>query len=206
MMNGFLKFITVSLSFLVFFQSCTVNKEAQKSRAKLLQRGKISEDSSFVYWLPYKQGSVHLLVQGYYSPYTHRNRVALDFKMKKGTKVFAARGGVVVRTNSTGEKGGLKPEYRQQANYIVIQHTDGSRAGYWHLKKNGVLVTTGDTVIKGQLIGLSGNTGYTAFPHLHFVVWSYDEKGNWQTIPTRFLTRKKTRYLRPLRFYRSIHH
>ena len=203
MMNGVLKYSFLLTIFTLSFISCTVNKEAQKSKAKLLQKGRINEDTSYIYRLPYREGASHLLVQGYYSPYTHRNRVALDFKMKKGTKIYAAREGVVVRMNEAGEKGGLKPEYRQEANYIVIQHADGSRAGYWHLKKNGVLVAIGDTVTKGQLIGLSGNTGYTAFPHLHFVVWSNDEKGNWQTVATRFLTRKKTRYLRPLRFYRN---
>jgi len=203
MMNGRSKILLPCslISFLIL--SCTVNKEAQKSRAKLLQRGRISEDTSFAYHLPYKKGSSHLLVQGYYSPYTHRNRVALDFKMKKRTKIYAARGGVVVRMNESGNKGGMRAEYRQQANYIVIRHEDGSFAGYWHLKKNGVLVNTGDTVQTGQLIGLSGNTGYTAFPHLHFSVWYTDENGRRQSLPTRFITRKKIKYLRPLHWYRN---
>lgn len=182
--------------------SCRMNKEAQKSPAKLLQKGKITEDTSFVYTLPYEEGQTHRVVQGYYSAYTHRNRVALDFKMKKGTKICAARGGVVVRMNESGSRGGLKSKYRQEANYIVIQHDDGTRAGYWHLQKDGVLVNMGDKVEQGQVIGLSGNTGYTAFPHLHFVVWGNDQNGKWQTIPTRFSTSKKTRYLRPLRRYK----
>jgi len=198
-------FLTIlTLTGILFFASqCSLNKEAQKSRAKLLQKGKISEDTSFIYELPYESGRSYLMVQGYYSPYTHRNRVAIDFKMKKGTRICAARGGVVMRLNKTGNKGGLKGEYRQHANYIVIQHEDGSRAGYWHLKKDGVFVNVGDTVKTGQVIGLSGNTGYTAFPHLHFVVWSFDEKGQWQTIPTRFRLKKKIGYLRPLRSYRK---
>ena len=54
---------------------------------------------------------------------------------------------------------------------IVIQHPDGSRAGYWHLQKDGALVNVGDTVSKGQVIGLSGKTGYAFQPHLHFIVW-----------------------------------
>ncbi|MBI1341660.1 MAG: peptidoglycan DD-metalloendopeptidase family protein [Terrimonas sp.] len=198
-------FFIASLAIILFTPACKINKEAQKSKAKLLQRGKIHEDTSYVYWLPYKEGTAHWLVQGYYSPFTHRNRVALDFKMKKGTEVYAMRGGVVTRMNEKGEKGGLKPAYRQEANYIIIRHDDGSSAGYWHLKKNGVLVRLGDTIRKGQLIGLSGNTGYTAFPHLHIIVWHTNENGKWEAIATRFLTRKKTRYLRPLRFYRSQH-
>jgi len=187
------------------FTGCSLNKEVQNSRAKLLQKGKITEDTSYLYWLPYENGTSHLLVQAYYSRLTHKNRIALDFKMKKGTKICAARGGVVMRTKEDGNKGGLKGGYRQYANYIVIQHDDGSRAGYWHLKQNGVFVNVGDTVKKGQVIGLSGNTGYTAFPHLHFVVWRFDENGQWQQVPARFQTSKKKRYLRPMRFFRSKH-
>lgn len=201
-MRKFLPLLIIVSLFSGSWISCRMNKEAQKSTAKLLQKGRIEEDTSYIYSLPYESGRSHLVVQGYYSAYTHRNRVAIDFKMKKGTKICAARGGVVVRMNETGSRGGLKSKYRREANYIVIQHDDGTRAGYWHLKKDGVLVNVGDTVKQGQVIGLSGNTGYTAFPHLHFVVWGNDANGQWQTIPTRFSTSKKTRYLRPLRRYK----
>ncbi|MBL7723438.1 MAG: M23 family metallopeptidase [Chitinophagaceae bacterium] len=53
---------------------------------------------------------------------------------------------------------------------MIIQHPDGSRAGYWHLQHNGALVKVGDTVTKGQVIALSGKTGYAMTPHLHFLV------------------------------------
>lgn len=201
-MRRFLLFLLLLTVGCASWVSCRMNKEAQKSPAKLLQKGKLTEDTSYIYSLPYEKGKTHRVVQGYYSAYTHRNRVALDFKMKKGTKICAARGGVVVRMNESGSRGGLNSKYRQDANYIVIQHEDGTRAGYWHLQKDGVLVNIGDKVNQGQVIGLSGNTGYTAFPHLHFVVWGNDKNGQWQTIPTRFSTSKKTRYLRPLRRYK----
>ncbi len=201
-MRRFLLFLLLLTVGCASWVSCRMNKEAQKSTAKLLQKGKLTEDTSYIYTLPYEIGKTHRVVQGYYSAYTHRNRVALDFKMKKGTKICAARGGVVVRMNESGSRGGLNSKYRQDANFIVIQHEDGTRAGYWHLQKDGVLVNIGDKVNQGQVIGLSGNTGYTAFPHLHFVVWGNDKNGQWQTIPTRFSTSKKTRYLRPLRRYK----
>lgn len=201
-MRRFLLFLLLLTVGCASWVSCRMNKEAQKSPAKLLQKGKLTEDTSYIYSLPYEIGKTHRVVQGYYSAYTHRNRVALDFKMKKGTKICAARGGVVVRMNESGSRGGLNSKYRQDANFIVIQHEDGTRAGYWHLQKDGVLVNIGDKVNQGQVIGLSGNTGYTAFPHLHFVVWGNDKNGQWQTIPTRFSTSKKTRYLRPLRRYK----
>jgi murein DD-endopeptidase MepM/ murein hydrolase activator NlpD len=51
---------------------------------------------------------------------------------------------------------------------------------------------------------LSGNTGYTAFPHLHFIAWKFNDKGQWQQIATRFRTKKGVKYVRPWKWYRSI--
>jgi murein DD-endopeptidase MepM/ murein hydrolase activator NlpD len=123
--------------------------------------------------------------------------------MKKGTKILAARDGVVVRVKKDGNKGGWSKKYRPYGNNIIIQHPDGSRAGYWHLQYNGALVNVGDSVKKGQVIGLSGKTGYAALPHLHFLVWTFNRNGNWQQVPTRFQTSKGIKYLRPPKKYRS---
>lgn len=198
-----------STLFLIIFisaiiASCSLSKDPQKRELQLLQKGRIKEDTSYVYWLPYQQGKTHRLVQGYFSSYSHKNRAALDFKMKPGTPVYAARDGVVIRVVKENDKGRWNKKYRQYANLIVIQHNDNSRAGYWHLQKNGALVNVGDTVKKGQLIGLSGRTGFTAFPHLHFIAWQ-PGGGSWKPTGTRFLTTKGIKYLRPLRRYRSTH-
>ena len=193
----------VSLLMLSFFSNCTVSKNPQHREIKLLQKGIIKEDTSFAYQLPYEENKTHLLVQGYFSRYTHKNRAALDFKMKKGTKICAARAGVVIRIKEDGKKGGGNIEYRSDGNYIVIQHADSSRTGYWHLKYNSVFVNVGDSVQQGQVIGLSGKTGYTYFPHLHFIVWRFDMDGQWKQTGTRFQTNKGIRYLRPFRFYRN---
>ena len=143
------------------------------------------------------------MLQGYFSRLTHKNRAALDFKMKRGTKIIAARGGVVIRLKEDGDRGRLKSQYRQYGNLVVIEHEDGSRASYWHLQQNGVLVNVGDTVQIGQVIALSGKTGYTALPHLHFFVWKTSSNSQWQQVATRFQTKKGPRYLRPFRFYRN---
>lgn len=184
--------------------ACSALKDPQKRQLKLLQKGRIKEDTSYVYWLPYAEGTSKRVVQGYFSSYTHKNRPALDFKMKPGTPIHAARDGIVIRVEESNDKGGLKRAYRQWANLIVIQHNDGSRAGYWHLQQNGSMVNVGDTVQKGKLIGLSGNTGFTAFPHLHFIVWR-SGGGTWRPIGSRFLTDKGILYVRPFRKYRSVH-
>ncbi len=174
-----------------------------RKEVKLLQKGIIKDDSSYVYALPYEKNTSHCLVQGYFSRFSHKERAALDFKMKRGTKILAAREGIVVRVKKDGNKGGWNRKYRPYGNVIVIQHPDGSRAGYWHLQENGALVNVGDTVRKGQMIGLSGKTGYAALPHLHFLVWTFNNRGDWQQVPTRFQTSEGIKYLRPLRKYRS---
>jgi murein DD-endopeptidase MepM/ murein hydrolase activator NlpD len=185
----------------LFLISCSVSNNPLRKEVKLLQKGMIKDDSSYVYGLPFENGKAHFLVQGYFGKYSHKERAALDFKMKKGTKILAARDGVVTRVKEDGDKGGWNRKYRQYGNNIIIQHADNSRSGYWHLQKDGVLVNVGDTVKKGQVIALSGNTGYTAFPHLHFIVWT-SRGGNWQQVPTRFETSKGIKYLKPWKWYR----
>jgi murein DD-endopeptidase MepM/ murein hydrolase activator NlpD len=185
-----------------YLAGCAVSNSPQRKEIKQLQKGIIKEDTSFIYTLPFEKNKTHLLIQGYFSKYTHKNRAALDFKMKRGTTICAARGGVVVRVKEDGHKGGLNKKYRPDGNVIIIQHADGSRAGYWHLQFNSAIVNVGDTVTQGQSIGLSGKTGYTLFPHLHFIVWRFAASNQWQQVATRFQTSKGIRYLRPIRKYR----
>ena len=184
---------------------CAVSKDPQRKEVRLLQKGKIKEDSSYVYGLPFEKDKTHLVVQGYFGRFSHRNRIAIDFKMKKGTKVCAAKDGVVIRAVENNTRGGRSKKNRPYANLVVIQHANGERTGYWHLKHNGALVNVGDTVKRGQFIGLSGRTGYAAFPHLHFLAWKFNEKGQWEQVPTRFLTSKGKKYLRPFHWYRNKH-
>lgn len=187
----------------LFLAGCAVSKNPLRKEVRLLQRGIITDDSSYVYALPYENNTSHLLIQGYFGHFSHKERAALDFKMKRGTKILAAREGIVVRVKEDGNKGGWNRKYRPYGNNIVIQHADGTRAGYWHLQYNGALVNVGDTIKKGQVIALSGKTGYTALPHLHFLVWTFNSRGDWQQVPTRFQTSKGIKYLRPMRKYHS---
>jgi murein DD-endopeptidase MepM/ murein hydrolase activator NlpD len=185
--------------FLSFFISQeTLQAQLSDTEIRDLKNGKLKPDNSFIYTLPFAEGSKFLLIQGYNSKMSHRNEISLDFKMRKGRKICAARGGVITAIKEDSDVGGVKDEYLSQGNHIIIQHNDGSQAMYWHLQKDGVLVNVGDTVQQGQLIGYSGNTGYSAFPHLHFQVYNKDGKN----IATRFNTKKGIIYLRPARWYR----
>jgi murein DD-endopeptidase MepM/ murein hydrolase activator NlpD len=123
--------ITALFILILFITSCAVSKDPQRKTARLLQKGKLHDDTSWVYLLPYQQGTSHLLIQGYFSSFSHRNRAALDFKMKKGTRIVAARDGVVVRLQEQNDRGGWNRKFRPFANLVVIEHADGTRAGYW---------------------------------------------------------------------------
>ena len=195
------KIILFILSF--FFVSCSVSKNPLRKQVKLLQKGIIKDDTSYIYALPYEEGKTFRVIQGYFSRFTHKERVALDFNMKRGTIITAAREGVAVRAKEDGTKGGFNKKYRPDGNNIVIQHADDSRAGYWHLQHNGALVNVGDTVKKGQVIALSGKTGYASVPHLHFLVWRFDDKGQWLQVATRFQTSGGVKYLRGWKKYHN---
>ncbi|NOT50388.1 MAG: M23 family metallopeptidase [Chitinophagaceae bacterium] len=187
--------------FIIFISACSVSKDPMRTYIKKLQKGEVKEDTSFVYMLPYEQGTSPFIVQGYFGPFSHKNRAAIDFKMKRGTKIVAARDGVVTRVKEDSDRGGWNKKYRSDGNNIVITHADGSRAGYWHLQQNGALVNVGDTVKQGQVIALSGKTGYAAIPHLHFIVWK-SQRGSWQQVATRFNTSKGIRYLKGWKKYK----
>ena len=182
--------------------SCSVSKNPLRKQVKLLQKEIIRDDTSYVYALPFDEEKTFRVIQGYFSHFTHKERAALDFNMKRGTRITAAREGIVVRVKENGTKGGFNKKYRPDGNNIVIQHADGSRAGYWHLQHNGALVNVGDTVKKGQVIAFSGKTGYASVPHLHFLVWRFDSKGQWQQVATRFQTSKGIKFLRGWKKYK----
>jgi murein DD-endopeptidase MepM/ murein hydrolase activator NlpD len=162
------------------------------------------EEYSFGYSLPYQKGKSFLLVQAYQSKlFSHKGEFALDFKMKKGTKICAARSGVIVEVKEDSRKGGIKLKYLSEGNHVIIKHDDGSYGNYWHLKHNGALVKVGDTVKQGQVIGLAGRTGYAAFSHLHFEVTTQFSPGQNQ-VPTQFITKQGKSYLKPMHWYKCI--
>jgi murein DD-endopeptidase MepM/ murein hydrolase activator NlpD len=177
-----------------------VFSQSERTAIRNYQKGKLKEDTSYVYWLPYKENTSQLMVQGYFTKYSHKTLIANDFKMKNGTTICAARAGIVLDIMQSSNIGGLKDK-ENHWNYILITHDDGSTAIYGHIQQNGAKVNMGDTVTKGQEIGLSGNTGYSAFPHLHFQVRNKER----MQIPVRFLTQYGKQYLRQLKLYKCLH-
>ncbi len=136
----------------------------------------VKHNDEYIYGLPIAKGSSVRVSQGYNGETSHKglSAYAIDFPLPIGTSIYAARNGIVVGVEVSNNYGGPSPQYRPYANYVVIEHDDGTMGNYYHLKQDGTAVRVGDKVTKGQLIAYSGNTGYTTAPHLHFSVSKVD--------------------------------
>lgn len=168
---------------------------------------RVNLDTNYIYLLPFAHNSTFKVNQAYGTRFTHRGNLkySIDFGMKVGTPIFAARDGVVVAVRDTSSTGGRSRRYRGQANYITIAHEDGSFAQYVHLRFAGSLVKEGDVVKAGDLIGYSGATGRVTGPHLHFMVY-IPVKAGLMTIPVRFLiSSNEVAELKSKNFYTAYH-
>ena len=102
---------------------------------------------------------------------------AVDYGVSVGTPVKAAADGVVMTTKNLSSSYGT---------YVVIQHANGLQTYYAHGKSGSISVEPGEIVKQGQQIMLSGNTGNSSGPHLHFEVrkspynYSYSAKAYGQ--------------------------
>jgi murein DD-endopeptidase MepM/ murein hydrolase activator NlpD len=145
-------------------------------------------DPDVRYWLPWSPNSRFEVGQAVGGTFSHRGkwRFGFDFEMPPGTPIHAARDGSVIRVVEEFSRGGTDERFKKRANLIFILHADGTIARYLHLEQGGAQVEVGDRVDAGDLIGFSGNTGYSQSPHLHFDVFSVDEDLEWQTLDVRF--------------------
>lgn len=147
-----------------------------------------THDEDLLYRLPYETGKSYYVLQGYGSRLSHTGpeEYTVDFKMREGTPVHAARGGLVVKMEESHSRGCWRDGCGKYANYIVILHDDWTTGEYYHLQQNGAFVELGERVVTGQKIGLSGDTGNSALPHLHFGVYRAAPWGKFQSVPIRF--------------------
>lgn len=145
-------------------------------------------DSDYIYDLPFEKGKTQLIFQGYNGKFSHQNENSLDFNLKVGEKVMAARDGIVVQVVDSFNQSCPTISCAKYNNKILIMHSDGTFADYAHLKYQGTVVKKGEIVTKGQLIGYSGNTGFSSGPHLHFMVFVNGIDGERTSIKTKFKT------------------
>jgi murein DD-endopeptidase MepM/ murein hydrolase activator NlpD len=106
---------------------------------------------------------------------THRGRMAYayDLATSIGTPVYAMRSGEVIGVQDRYPDTGGGPDRISKFNYVMIEHDGGYRSAYVHLQqgfRSTVQIKAGDRVEKGQLIGYSGNSGWSTGPHLHIEI------------------------------------
>ena len=140
--------------------------------------------SKNIYSLPIKKKDFSFAIsdkRAHYGCLKH----AVDFPLKEGTKILAAADGVVIDVVDNFDEGGDDPKYADNLNYITLEHPHEEVSQCSHLKYKGSLVKIGDKVKKGDVIGFSGNTGYSTEPHLHFMV-TIGPDADWKTIKPTF--------------------
>lgn len=142
-------------------------------------------DETALYELPYLPGKRYEVIQTYFDTFSHADKRAIDFAMRPRSVVCAARAGIVARVKSDSKSGGCDRRHLDEGNYVTILHADGTFANYFHLHPRGTLVVPGDTVATGDPIGLSGDTGFSCRPHLHFIVYQ-PVQDSLLSVPTRF--------------------
>lgn len=163
-----------------------------------------SHDSS-EYVLPYQVGREYVVIQGNCTSGTHHASTAYlhayDIDLGMGDTIVAARGGVVVLAVDRHADG---TRLAGRENEVHVLHHDGSLGRYIHMMRGGALVSIGDTVAQGQVIGRAGDSGYSFGPHLHFDVAECGEH-HCRTYPVTFRnTRAQPAGLETNQRYRAL--
>ena len=102
----------------------------------------------------------------WHAPDRNDGHRGIDIAVPTGTPLFAFAAGTVVAAQDRDVQG--------FGGWIVIDHMIGGQpmsTVYGHIDPGGIIVKTGDIVTAGQRIGLSGNSGQSTGPHLHFELW-----------------------------------
>lgn len=144
-------------------------------------------DPAIRYRFPFGGDLPRRLSQGVDGGSTHKglSSFAFDFEMPVGTPVLAARGGVVLAVVDGYSAGGRNVD-PNNSNSVLIYHDDDTVAMYSHLR-SGIPVVAGDIVGVGALLGLSGNSGFSTGPHLHFAVGHmFTDGGEFNSLPILF--------------------
>jgi murein DD-endopeptidase MepM/ murein hydrolase activator NlpD len=160
-------------------------------------------DKDYRYSLPFPKGKRYKIVQsfgGKFSHYKTHSRYAIDIGTQIGDTITAARPGTVVFVKEDSKEYCRSSKCADKGNKIIVVHGDGSLGHYVHLDFEGALVDVGERIEDSQPIGISGMTGFTTTPHLHFVLL----KAGSVSIPFKFKGQKRKK-LKQGRYYKRVH-
>lgn len=120
-----------------------------------MSRATFGDSTTSDYILPFPVGESSEVLQAYCTSGSHSNQLAYDFIRPFGSEVSAARHGEVMTVVSH------HPDFTTNEifNYINVRHDDGTTAFYAHLQQGSIVVTEGEFVFAGQMIGRNGSSG-----------------------------------------------
>jgi MYXO-CTERM domain-containing protein len=151
--------------------------------------------------VPWACGQTFSCTQGNGGATSHTgiSQYAWDFGMPVGTEVKATRDGTILLIKMNSNLGGCSQTYANDANYVLVDHGDGTAALYLHLEHNSSSLKVGDPVAAGDTIARVGLTGWTCGPHLHFQVQQIC--GSWwcQSVPSEFFAYGTVAYGEPMK-------
>jgi murein DD-endopeptidase MepM/ murein hydrolase activator NlpD len=136
-----------------------------------------TEKSKNKYWFPVDFKYVKGVYTHESSAHVGSFKHSIDFVVPEGTPIKAPDDGVVLAVKDSSNQGGSSKKYNFKTNFILLKHKNKEGTIFEHLRYNGSKVKTGDKVKRGQIIGYSGNTGWSLGPHLHFMVCKFVHKG-----------------------------
>jgi len=105
-----------------------------------------------------------------------------------GDTIFAPGNGQIVEMKNSVEENIPGETNKQQlfGNYVIIDHGNGEYSVLAHFMKNSIVVNVGDFVTKGQTIGLTGNSGNSTEPHLHYHLQNKPSISRGKGLPAQF--------------------
>ncbi|MDC0720974.1 peptidoglycan DD-metalloendopeptidase family protein [Nannocystis bainbridge] len=143
------------------------------------------------FFLPLQCGTTTTVTQGNNGDFSHsgNSAYAFDFSLSTGTPLVAIAKGTVSKLFGDTKPGdpcynGGGEECKSAANYVILQHEDGTGSVYAHL--SAVQVSVGQVVERGGVVGLTGSTGWSTGPHAHVARQEACDFGFCQSIPVSF--------------------
>ncbi len=144
----------------------------------------IPDPATSPYVLPYPTGVSYRMFQGNCSQLGgHRDTFAYDFSHAMGDPVTASRPGTVIIVNDNFSD---DDHIEGHENNVFVEHSDGTVVRYTHLMQGSAMVSVGQQVVEGDVVGLAGNSGNSAGPHLHFQVFRGRNFDKSNAVPVTF--------------------
>jgi murein DD-endopeptidase MepM/ murein hydrolase activator NlpD len=144
----------------------TYNGNTGWAHGAYLQTTQLGGASNLLPWTP---GTAYFVSQGHNGgSHTGLGKWAWDFATPVGTPILAAHFGTVRLVKGNSTIGGCSIAFAEQANYVIVDQGNGYESLYLHL--SSIKVGVGQAVNRGDLVGYSGQTGWSCGPHLHFQV------------------------------------